>query len=221
MNTIDIDFDAVCEMGMNLDLMVMNHYVATQAYAFRWTELEAAGEQSRLNLDSLLTKGIANAFSGNPPSTQVLIFYELRQDYMRLSVCDKSKESSDDYWEYEALSRIPGFIESGRDYLLPNSKPMFYWNGERLFRTLGRENDSSRFLVADYGSTYGLNVGSADPEIYELIRSDPVGRFDYAAFPDSDVQAVETPRGPVKITNVWFRVQRCSGIPLLAHYSLP
>ena len=67
---------------------------------------------------------------------------------------------------------LPGYVESGQNYVPDHAEPFIYWDGLKVYRILEKPDDYQLggYLICDFGSLAGLYTEVASEDIYRQIR---------------------------------------------------
>jgi hypothetical protein len=86
-----------------------------------------------------------------------------------------------------ALIHIPGYFESGDQYLNEDARPYILWNGQNTTRVfmLPEVYDPAAHYACDLGTKSPL-VGRVDEETYVRIKSKPVENWELFPIPHNE-----------------------------------
>lgn len=137
-----------------------------QSFAFRDEELKEVADQTKQNLDQLLSRHFACGFTSHPIKRQSLLWFGRRFDCVLITVSD-SRGQLDPQW----MRAVPGFFESGSDYVGRTDRPYGYWDGHNFHRIYPdvKISSSDRVLVSDFGNGFGWSVGESDANDIEAV----------------------------------------------------
>lgn len=198
---MEIRREEVFLMGYQLGRERPERNVVCHAYLYG-LEIKDALAEARTNLDHFLTWHIVGHLYSRMPKSKLMFLFAPLNDGDLLMVCDRRGCVSCDW-----LAKLPGYQESGRDFISPNSTPFVYWDGERAYRVYnppGERTPAARYVV-DMVPLQGSLVSATDKSTYDAIAADPVRYWDYAAIPDEPEQQIEVRGRRLAVTHAFAR----------------
>ena len=161
-----------------------------QSFAFRDQDLQETADQTGQNLDQLLSRHFAFGFTSHPIKRKALLWFGRRFDCVIITVCD-NRGQLDPQW----MRAVPGFFESGSDYVSTRDRPYGYWDGHNFHRIYPDIQTSSpdRVLVSDFGNGFGWSVAESDTDdietVAELLAANP-DSWEYSIVPKDHEEIV-------------------------------
>lgn len=175
------------------------------SFLFSYESVLGEAEQAGTNFDMFLTSRLAKFLSKKKPKTNLLIFYAPVNGYFYLTIC--SSKSVDFCGILHSSAGMPGYIESGQDYVPENAKPFLYYAGFQVFRVYDVENlQSSAYYVSDFGNLFGLTTSIADEENYKDIANNPMEYLEYCAVPTEPTTRFIGDNSEILINHAFVRI---------------
>jgi hypothetical protein len=171
--TIEIALRECC----NLDGVCVGH---TLAYDLGRLRSEASKENA--NLDSFLTARIAHVLDRKPPRPKLLFWLMLTGEMALLTITNRKGS-----FVVPGLIHIPGYFESGDQYLNEDARPYILWNGQITTRVfmLPEAYDPAAHYACDLGTKSPL-VGRVDEDTYFRIKINPVKNWELCPIPQNE-----------------------------------
>jgi hypothetical protein len=160
---------------------------AGHSFAYRDQELECYASETDQSLDQVLSHQLVYGFTRNPVKRKSLLWFGRRFGCVIITICDP-KSQLDPEW----MRAIPGFSESGSDFVGVTDRPYAYWDGHNFHRIypdvqLGAEDE---VLFSDLGNGFGWTVETSESEdIQEVLAANP-DAWVYSIVPKSHEQIV-------------------------------
>jgi hypothetical protein len=163
-----------------------------ESYAYRDEQLRQESVSTAQNLDQILSGELVLGFTTHPVKRTGLIWLGRRFNCVILTVCDSRGQLCPE-WMYS----IPGYLESGRDFVGLIDKPYAYWDGHNLHRLYPRTRVASEnsVLVCDFGNGFGWTVEARHPDhvLDQVLENDPE-YWEYSCIPSSKHEEIVTVR---------------------------
>lgn len=188
--TTRINLDSV-----NTDLSGLIGHV----FLFEWSPLIEVCKKANMSLDRFLTIRLASFITGKKYKTPILILFGPAGDCFKLTICTKGNIDFLPCLHFS--SGMPGFVESGTEYVVSSARCFLYYNGEKLVRTyqpLEWPLEGETF-ASDFGDQFFLNVFSVEEEFYELLVANPTEHPEYSFVPRFEVENVVTPQSNFEV----------------------
>ncbi|MBS1821142.1 MAG: hypothetical protein JST61_04095 [Acidobacteria bacterium] len=202
---LKLDFSTLCQSGLDLrridtfsgrsmsdaEVEATCRAYTGEAFAFQAEDLLVECQSSRMNLDKLLSRSLVAGFTRHPIKRKCMLWFGWRFQSIIITICD-SRGQLDPAWMYD----LPGYFESGNDFVGNTDRPYGYWDGNNFHRIYPdrQRSNPSKILVADFGNAFGWSVGEAnsyDPkEVSKVLEanSDP---WLYSIVPESHEEIIK------------------------------
>ncbi len=139
---ISIDARDICQSGFSLHSGRIEPI--GQAYWFDWQKVRNAAQNEGMNLDRYLILKIGSFLSHKKLRSNLLLCYTPHQGRFMLMVCSKHNTN------LSFLHLLPGYLESGQDYLPTRAAPFIFYGGLQLYRIYCiQEQPVTGFYVCD------------------------------------------------------------------------
>jgi hypothetical protein len=157
------------------------------SFAYRDEELERYAGKTDQSLDQVLSHQLAYGFTRNPIKRKCLLWFGRRFGCVIITICDPQNKL-DPEW----MQAIPGFFESGSDFVGVTDRPYAYWDGHNFHRIYPdvQHGSDGEVLFSDLGNGFGWTVETSDSEdIREVLPANP-DAWVYSIVPKSHEQIV-------------------------------
>lgn len=171
-----------------------------QAYAYELEPVLTAARTHSTNLDTVLTGYLVKGLYDFPLRTSILIWYAPFTGGFTLTACDSRLRAHLDW-----LRVIPGYIESGRDFVPHNGKPFVLWDARNAFRLYERPafyEEGSTYL-SDLGAPHGKPSLQVRPPGSEGLSFDADDAF-YSWVPTSPDQIIPIGDSKYLVRHAWY-----------------
>jgi hypothetical protein len=151
-----------------------------ESYAYREEQLREEAVETGQNLDQLLSRELLHGFTFNPVKRRSLIWFGRRFGCVILTVCVAKGQLSPE-WLYS----VPGYLESGSDFVGRADRPYAYWDGHNLHRIYPNVQIKSPtgILICDFGNAFGWSLGETEPENVPAILANAPEYWEYSCVP--------------------------------------
>jgi hypothetical protein len=159
-----------------------------RSYVYHLDKLCAAALRVNENLDRFITRYLAAGIAAKPVKSQVLFWFGPGDKLVWLTACDKAMKIGGSW-----MTDIPGYWESGQEFVRENARPFALWDGKNFYRiyALPEGFDAQSFYVNDLGSLFGLSVSECDEDLYGYIRDEREAQWDYSVVPEYGEEIIE------------------------------
>lgn len=198
---LQLDMKALCQFSRGT---TPKPKAIGETFSYRYEEMKKAALASNENLDEFLTRHIAGGMLKKQLKRKYFFWHASQSELIFITACDRYLKAG-----FGWLRDIPGYYDSGQDYVRSNATPFLYWEGGRLIRTypapqvdtrddfddsfdpddfdglqeLDEEISDEQFYVNDFGTVSGIALLPADIEDYRRIAEDKEEYFDYSVVP--------------------------------------
>lgn len=139
---ISIDARDICQSGFSLHSGRIEPI--GQAYWFDWQKVINAAQNEGMNLDRYLILKIGSFLSHKKLRSNLLLCYTSHQGRFMLMVCSKHNTN------LSFLHLLPGYLESGQDYLPTRAAPFIFYGGLQIYRLYSvREQPATGYYICD------------------------------------------------------------------------
>lgn len=175
-----------------------------QNYVYNLDKLIATVRQGGESFDEFLTNQIARNLYKSRLKQPLTILYAPFREKLFLSVSGKHNP------ECNWLSKLPGFEESGTDWVPEIAVPFIYWSGDQFYRVypaLGRDLDDDapdKYYITDLGKWNPPYIQRTDAATHKHIaelKRDPM----YYAVPTSGQRTIAIDGGTAVVYHAFVR----------------
>lgn len=186
LTTLTINPTEICRV--NSDFLSGRRGVVGRSYLYNLDTLRETASELNENVDRFITMRLASGLDSKPVRSRLMFWYAPGNNLVWLTACDKALKVGC-YW----MGNIPGYIDSGDEFVRDSARPYAYWNGRNLYRIYEFPEyfDASAFYASDLCNLFGLNVGTCEEWMYRLIRDERTEKWDYSVVPQSSEEIVD------------------------------
>lgn len=162
------------------DLLSGRRGFVGRSYLYHLDQLRDAAIDAGENVDRFITKHLAAGMAAKPVKSKLLFWFAPGNNLVWLSACDRALKVGC-FW----MRDLPGYWESGQEFVRDNARPYAYWNGSNLYRIyeLPEYFDEHAFYASDLGNAFGIGLSECDEDMYSYIRDERQEKWDYSVVP--------------------------------------
>ena len=212
MKTLHLDTSKLLDSSYNLKTGTEG--IIGQTYVYDLSAFLKGAQDSGQNIDQFITYKIAEQLFRKAFKTPVMFFYAPYQHQLMISGCMKGQKSS-----FEWLMSLPGYIESGQNFVHNHAEPFLYWDGKAVYRILKKpdEYQMGSYLICDFGSLVGLYTETTTEDIYRQIHANPIEEPFYSTIPRNSLWTIDYQGKKHSIQYAFYEVMKPEDSVQLPH----